>query len=82
MNKEKEITLKYDNFDKKEYIEFDNRPIYPMIEEHCLGYLTDKQAWKVGQFLWNIQPNNDTTNKPPVFLNTAMKFTKPLINVK
>ncbi len=37
------------------------------MEEYCLDSLSDKQAWEVGQFLWNVQPDYDTTNRSPNF---------------
>ena len=43
--------------------------IWPGIVAHCMRKLSDKEAWKIGQFLWNEPPDNDTTDRQRTFFD-------------
>jgi len=45
------------------------RGIHTSIVGYCMRELTDKQAWRLGQFLWDVAPHKDTTDIPPQFFD-------------
>lgn len=45
------------------------RGIHTSVVAYCMKDLTDKQAWKLGQFLWDVAPHRDTTDIPPQFFD-------------
>lgn len=70
----------YIEFNKEHFIitAFGKDIFFETIGEHCLNHFTDREAWEIGQFIWDIQPNYDTTDTCPDFFTYREEIFKAL----